>query len=115
MAVTIDPRPTVFGDRMIVTGTFGTESGDNAIDLSAFFSSIDFAGANYSGILAAQQISDTGNTGPNPPPNLQEVVYHPQVRIDGTTVRIASGQADSTIADTGTLEAGTFIAIGRRA
>ena len=113
MAVTIDPRPTVFGDRMIVTGTFGTDSSDNAIDLSAFFSSIDFAGANYSGVLASQAIADTGATGP--PANLQDVVFHPQVRIDGTTIRIASGQANATIANTGTLEAGTFIAIGRRA
>ena len=111
MAVTIDPRPTVFGDRMILTGTFGTDSDDNAIDLSAFFSSIDFAGANYSGALEAVPITDTGAT-----PATQDVVFHPQVRIDGTTIRIASGLANpGDVADTGTLQAGTFLAIGRRA
>lgn len=110
MAVTIDPRPTVFGDRMIVTGTFGAS--DNEVDLSSFFSEIDFAGANFSGAIAATAIKDTGATGP--PANLQDVVLHPQVRIDGTTIRIAAGQADATIADTNPTQAGTFIAIGRR-
>ena len=111
MAVTIDPRPTVFGDRMILTGTFGTDADDNAIDLSAFFSSIDFAGANYSGALASVEITDTGGT-----LDVQSVVFHPQVRIDGTTIRIASGLANpGDVADTRTLQAGTFLAIGRRA
>ena len=109
MAVTIDPRPTVFGDRFIVTGSF--EAADASIDLSAFFSSIDFAGANYSGALEAVPITDTGAT-----PATQDVVFHPQVRIDGTTIRIASGLANpGDVADTGTLQAGTFLAIGRRA
>jgi hypothetical protein len=31
MAVTIDPRPTYFGDRMVVTGSY--EAGDTSIDL----------------------------------------------------------------------------------
>lgn len=110
MAVTIDPRPTYFGDRMIVTGSFGAS--DNAIDLSSILASIDFAGANFSGAIAATPISDTGATGP--PPNLQDVVIHPQVRIDGTTIRIAAGQADGTIANTNPTQAGTFMAIGRR-
>ena len=34
MAVTIDPRTTVFGDRMVVTGTY--EAADASIDLSSF-------------------------------------------------------------------------------
>ena len=64
MAVTIDPRPTVFGDRMILTGTFGTDSDDNAIDLSAFFSSIDAVTINVSGPAArpAEAHSINGTT-----------------------------------------------------
>lgn len=107
MAVTIDPRPTVFGDRMIVTGTYA--AGDNAIDLTGILASIDFAGANSSGAIAARPITDTGGTA-----NLQQVVFAPDVRIDGTTIRIAGGLADGTIGDTAPAQAGTFIAIGRR-
>ena len=98
MAVTIDNRTTVFGDRMIVTGTF--EAGDNEIDLSDFLSEIDFAGANFSGILAQSPITDTGATPPT-----QDVL---------TTVRIAAGLANATLANTTATQAGTFIAIGRR-
>jgi|TARA_X000001382_G_scaffold101987_1_gene76699 hypothetical protein len=107
MAVTIDPRPTVFGDRMIVTGTYA--AGDNAIDLTGMLASIDFAGANSSGAIAARPITDTGGTA-----NLQNVVFGVDVRIDGTTVRLAAGLADGTIGDTAPAQAGTFIAIGRR-
>jgi len=107
MAVTIDPRPTVFGDRMIITGTYA--AGDNEIDLTGMLASIDFAGANSSGIIASRPITDTGGGG-----NLQQVVFAPDVRIDGTTIRIAGGLADGTIADTAPAQAGTFIAIGRR-
>ena len=39
MAITIDPRPTVFGDRLIVTGTY--EAGDEQIDLSNQLANID--------------------------------------------------------------------------
>ncbi len=107
MAVTIDPRPTYFGDRMIVTGSYA--AGDNAIDLSSVLASIDFAGANSSGIIASRPITDTGGTADE-----QEVVFAPDVRIDGTTIRIAGGLADGTIANTNPAQAGTFIAIGRR-
>jgi len=107
MTVTIDPRPTYFGDRMVVTGSYG--AGDNAIDLSSLLASIDFAGANSSGAIAARPITDTG---PSPP--IQNVVFGVDVRIDGTTVRLAAGLADGTIGDTAPAQAGTFIAIGRR-
>ena len=108
MAVTIDPRPTYFGDRMIITGTYA--AGDNAIDLSSLLSSIDFAGANPSGIIASETITDTGGAA-----NLQAVVLHPQTRIDGTTIRLSSGlQNPGDVADTAPAQAGTFFAIGRR-
>jgi hypothetical protein len=102
MAVTIDPRPSVFGDRMILTGSY--EAADATIDLSAFFSSIDFAGVNSSGASAAVPITDTGAVPPS-----QDVYFQPIVRIDGTSLRIAAGLADQAA------EAGTFFAIGRRA
>ena len=108
MAVTIDPRPTVFGDRMIITGTYA--AGDNSIDLSSFLSEIDFAGANSSGAIAARPITDTGAS----PVATQDVVFGVDVRIDGTTVRLAAGLADATIADSAPQQAGTFLAIGRR-
>ena len=108
MAITIDPRPTVFGDRMIITGTFA--AGDNSIDLSSFLSEIDFAGANASGALAARAITDTGGTA-----NLQSVIFGIDVRIDGTTIRLAAGLQDpGALANTAPGQAGTFIAIGRR-
>ena len=107
MAVTIDPRPTYFGDRMIVTGSYA--AGDNAIDLSDILASIDFAGANPSGAIAARPITDTGGGG-----DVQSVVFATDVRIDGTTIRVAGGLADGTIADTNPTQAGTFFAIGRR-
>lgn len=46
MAVTIDTRPTYFGDRMIVTGSF--EAGDTSIDLSSQLASIDAIIVNFS-------------------------------------------------------------------
>ena len=39
MAVTIDSRPTYFGDRMIITGSYAAT--DTSIDLSSLLSSID--------------------------------------------------------------------------
>jgi hypothetical protein len=105
MAVTIDPRTSVFGDRLIVTGTYA--AGDNAVDLSSILASIDFAGANSSGIIASRPLVDSAT-------HTTAVVFAPDVRIDGTTIRIAGGLADSTIGDTAPTQAGTFIAIGRR-
>ena len=107
MAITIDARPTYFGDRMIVTGTF--EAGDNSVDLTDMLASIDFAGVNFSGILAETPLTDTGASPPT-----QDVLFHPQTRIDGTTIRIAAGLADGTLADTAATQGGTFLAIGRR-
>jgi len=101
---TIDARPTVFGDRMIITGSYTAgDTGTLTIDLSSFLSEIDFAGANSSGGIAPSVITDTGAV-----PATQEVNFAPDVRIDGTTVKIAQG----LVAFPG--QAGTFIAIGRR-
>jgi hypothetical protein len=43
MGNTIDNRPTYFGDRMIITGTYTSGAGPETIDLSSLLSSIDFA------------------------------------------------------------------------
>ena len=113
MAVTIDPRPTYFGDRMIVTGTY--QAGDAAIDLSSLLVSIDFAGINPSGAHAYEELGDTGGTG-----GIQRVNFAPKARIDGTTIRIGSANGDISdpdATDTALIaigEAGTFLAIGRR-
>lgn len=105
--VIIDNRPTIFGDRVVITGTFG--AGDNFIDLSSFLSEIDFAGVNGGGALEAETITDTGGSPPS-----QDIMVNPQVRIDGTAIRIASGAASDPIHDSAAVQAGTFFAIGRR-
>ena len=43
MAITIDQRPTVFGDRMIITGS---TTGAETINLASFLSEIDGAMVN---------------------------------------------------------------------
>lgn len=102
---TIDPRPSYFGDRMIITGSYTAgDTGTLTIDLSSFLSEIDFAGANSSGGVAATTITDTGAS----PAAVQLVNFPPDVRIDGTSVKIAHGLA----AYPG--QAGTFTVIGRR-
>lgn len=114
MAVTIDERPTYFGDRMIVTGTY--DAGEKEIDLSSLLVSIDFAGINPSGVHAYEDIGDTGGGSGG----LQRVVFAPKARIDGTTIRIGSAVGDVNdpdATDTSLIavgEAGTFLAIGRR-
>ena len=109
MAVIIDPRPTYFGDRMVVTGSYAAD--DIAIDLSSLLASIDFAGANSSGAIATRDTTDTGAT-----PATSTVVFAPDVRIDGTTIRISAGEvaAGGDAAAKAPEQAGTFIAIGRR-
>ena len=101
---TIDPRPSVFGDRMIITGSFTAgDTGTLAVDLSSQFSSIDMAFANFAGALAPISITDTGGAG-----DVQDVFLNPHCSINGTTLNIVSGLAAHP------LIAGTFMAIGRR-
>jgi hypothetical protein len=58
MAVTIDPRPSVFGDRVIITGS---TDGAEAIDLSDLLVSID--GAMVNNIGAAAPVPTSGING----------------------------------------------------
>ena len=67
MAIKIDPRTTVFGDRMVVTGSYAAADAD--IDLSAFLSEI-------TGVI----LSATGTAGV-PPENYA---------INGTTIKFTA-------------------------
>lgn len=89
MAVTIDPRPTYFGDRMVVTGSY--EATDTSIDLSSLLASIDFAGVNSAVSLVAT----------TPPVTVADTAT-----ISGTTITV--------IGAGGVTAGGTFMAIGRR-
>jgi len=102
MAVTIDPRPTYFGDRMVVTGSY--EAGDTSIDLSSQLASIDAFILNP--VSLQNQGIEEGAAADN-----SDVVTMKTIDLatfSGTTVTITAGQAG------GTPVAGTFLAIGRR-
>tara|TARA_R100000900_G_scaffold47675_1_gene38445 strand:+ start:1719 stop:2045 length:327 start_codon:yes stop_codon:yes gene_type:complete len=101
---TIDPRPSYFGDRMIITGSYTAgDTGTLTIDLSSQLASIDFAGTNGAGALSAVGIFDTGGAG-----DAQDVHFNNLCVINGSSILIASGNAGFPV------KAGTFIAIGRR-
>ncbi len=89
MAVLIDPRPTYFGDRIIVTGSYG--AADTSINLSSMLNSIDFAGVNSAG----------GLVGTTPPVTVADTAS-----FSGTTVTVVGAS--------GTTIGGTFFVIGRR-
>ena len=59
MAVTIDSRPTYFGDRMIITGSYAAT--DTSIDLSSLLSSIDGVILNSAVALVKHQDIDIAN------------------------------------------------------
>ena len=103
MAFTIDTRPTYFGDRMIVTGTYTAGSGaaDVSLDLGDLLSSIDFAAINPSAAPAPVPIATT------PPVNLN---VQDTVQASGTTITLHGGD-DATAGPT---TAGSFFVIGRR-
>lgn len=104
MAVTIDPRPTVFGDRMIITGSY--EAGDTSIDLSSQLASIDACIVNPSAPNVAnhQDVDVAGGS------SFGAKVHQAfdNGSFSGTTVSISPAYA------TQTTKAGTFLVIGRR-
>tara|TARA_R100000030_G_scaffold29275_1_gene21658 strand:+ start:2381 stop:2695 length:315 start_codon:yes stop_codon:yes gene_type:complete len=104
MAVTIDPRPTYFGDRMIVTGSY--TGGTTSIDLSSLLSKIDFANVIPTGETAlAISPSDDGSDADT----IGGVQIADQCTFSGTTITVLkSGGAGA-----GT-QPGTFFVIGRR-
>jgi hypothetical protein len=104
MAVTIDTRPTYFGDRMIVTGSY--EAGDTSIDLSGLLVSIDAVIINSASIqthnISITDDSDNSDTVAN--------VAHVDAAIfSGSTITIGPAEGSG-----GNTKAGTFLAIGRR-
>ena len=103
MAVTIDPRPTYFGDRIVVTGSYGAT--DTNIDLSSLMSSIDFADINPTSAMAPLNLEvGTAADGSDATPS----TFRNFATVDGTTITINKVQAGQTAI------AGTFFAIGRR-
>jgi len=97
MAITFDQRPTVFGDRIIVTGTFAAS--DTSIDLSSMMGSVDVCIANLSTAESGVEVAGV---------ELQPTLA---VTFSGTTVTLGTFGAGGLAAPT---NGGTFLAIGRR-
>jgi len=103
MAVTIDARPSYFGDRMIVTGSYAAT--DTSIVLGSLLASIDAVIVNpiAAGNLAkVQHIDIAGGT------SYAAVDLTLPGDMATTTITLSSGAVGH--ATTG----GTFLAIGRR-
>ena len=104
MAVTIDPRPSYFGDRMIVTGSF--DAGDTAISLSSQLASIDALIVNFGAaqIFKHQDVDIAGGTS--------------YAAVDGAATDVATFSGTSITIEPPlagqTTNPGTFLAIGRR-
>ena len=101
MTITIDPRPTVFGDRMVITGSY--TAGETTIDLSSQLSSIDFAGTNSAAVTVGLDEAGAGASAVT-------LNFNNQIAVSGTTITIL----DPVQVGGGGTAAGTFIAIGRR-
>ena len=109
MAVTIDPRTSVFGDRMVVTGTY--EAADATIDLSSFLSEIDMAVLTP---IAAGPINiEVGSAADGSDAESTLFREFATVAAGSTTitVNVPGGTHTPAVAAAG----GSFIAIGRRA
>ena len=107
MAITIDTRPTVFGDRLIVTGTY--EAGDEQIDLSSQLANIDAfiinPVTNFTGEVQNLGNIDGGGSGQS----LETVNFVEFGILTGATaIGIAVPIKGATT------KGGTFLAIGRR-
>ena len=103
MAITFDQRPTVFGDRIIVTGTFAAS--DTSIDLSSMMSSVDACIAN---LTSAGSPVEVRNSADNDAIEIQPTL---DVSVSGTTVTLSTFGTGGPGAPSG---GGTFLAIGRR-
>ena len=103
MAVTIDPRPTYFGDRLVVTGSYA--AGDTTIALADLLASIDMAVLTPTAALAPQTLETGGaaDASDAAPFTLAEFAT-----VTGTTITVNVPTAGQTIIG------GTFMAFGRR-
>ena len=100
--LTIDPRPTYFGDRMIVTGSYA--AGRTEIALGGLLASVDAFILNPSAVTV-QAVDTTPTDDGGTPGNLQLL---DTATVDGTTETVSPAVGG------GTTVAGTFLAIGRR-
>jgi len=106
MAVTIDPRPTVFGDRMIITGRY--EAGDTVIDLSSQLASIDAF------IINPSDGNPASLDGVLDPANGTTYADGQLTGFDQGRILTAASIKILPPVKTQTVVAGTFLAIGRR-
>ena len=106
MAVTIDPRPTYFGDRLIVTGSFTGGGTTETIDLTSLFSTVDAYIINADPTPQPVDQADAVNG------SVDEVVINlaPVSQIDTARTTITITEASQG----GNVTPGTFLAIGRR-
>ena len=102
MAVTIDPRPTVMGDRLVVTGSY--EAGDTSIALGGILAEINAIIVNPS---ATQNQQFEEGTQPDES-DLATLKVLDTATFSGTTITISPGSVG------GTTKAGTFMVFGRR-
>ena len=101
MAVTIDPRPTYFGDRMVVTGSYTAT--ETTIELGDLLASVDAFTLNPSSVTLQNVDSTPADDGGT----LAILALMDSATVSGTTVTIHPAAGGST-------KAGTFLAIGRR-
>lgn len=105
MAIAIDERTTVFGNKMVVTGTYGAS--DTSIDLSGLLSSIDMAVVTPTAALTPQNL-ETGGAA--------DATDAAPFTL-GEFATVASGQTTIIVNTPGAAQAtigGTFLAIGNR-
>ena len=102
MAVTIDPRPTYFGDRMIVTGSY--EATDALIDLRSLLASIDMAIVTNA-TSAQQEVRNSADDGV-----ARLNCFDQAIVVDSSDARVTIENNQETSATVG----GTFFVIGRR-
>ena len=106
MAVTIDTRPTYFGDRLIVTGSFTGGGASEVIDLTSLFSTIDAFIVNADATPQQMDTADAVNGGGD-----ETVIFvHPSATLDPTRTTITVRESPQS----GGVTPGTFLAIGRR-
>tara|TARA_R110002012_G_scaffold310147_1_gene517688 strand:+ start:1090 stop:1410 length:321 start_codon:yes stop_codon:yes gene_type:complete len=105
MAVTIDPRPSYFGDRMVVTGSYG--AGDLSIALGDMLASIDMAVVTPISPMDPTNL-ETGGAADASDVDGFGFAEFATVAANGTTITVNTVQAGQA------LVGGRFIAIGRR-
>ena len=103
MAVTIDERPTYFGDRMIVTGSYTGGAATEDIELGSLLASVDafIVNPSQTQLQSVDPADGSGDTEANL--ELLDVAT-----LSGTTITVTQ------VTDVANVAAGTFLAIGRR-